>query len=162
MTTLREAAQQALEALEKTASYDIPPTSQVRSSITALRAALEHVHEPVAWRTFDGEGGYDYRTYDDNENYRDEWDRRNPNHKGWVEPLYKNPTPCETCQALARTVLMDQTGYYMAPRREWVGLTGGEIRLIVRKSVEGVTVSESVLFRAVARAVETALKEKNA
>lgn len=44
--------------------------------------------EPVAWRTFDGEGGYDYRTYDDNENYRDEWDRRNPNHKGWVEPLY--------------------------------------------------------------------------
>jgi hypothetical protein len=44
--------------------------------------------EPVAWRTFDGEGGYDYRTYDDNENYRDEWDMRNPNHKGWVEPLY--------------------------------------------------------------------------
>jgi hypothetical protein len=44
--------------------------------------------EPVAWRTFDGEGGYDYRTYDDNENYRNEWDKRNPNHKGWVEPLY--------------------------------------------------------------------------
>jgi hypothetical protein len=46
---------------------------------------------PVAWRTFDSEGGYDYRTYDDNENYRDEWDRRNPNHKGWVEPLYTHP-----------------------------------------------------------------------
>lgn len=26
--------------------------------------------EPVAWRTFDGEGGYDYRSYEDNEGYR--------------------------------------------------------------------------------------------
>ncbi len=26
-------------------------------------------------------------------------------------PLYKNPTPCETCQALARTVMMDQTSH---------------------------------------------------
>jgi hypothetical protein len=60
--------------------------------MTALRAALaQEEQEPVAWRTFDGEGGYDYRTYDDNENYRDEWDRRNPNHKGWVEPLYTHP-----------------------------------------------------------------------
>ena len=49
--------------------------------------------EPVAWRTFDGEGGYDYRTYDDNENYREEWGRRNPNHKGWVDPLYAAPQP---------------------------------------------------------------------
>ena len=77
----------------------------------ALEAALEQPEqEPVAWRTFDGEGGYDYRTYDDNENYRDEWDRRNPNHKGWVEPLYEAPPPCPTCEALARTVMMDQTG----------------------------------------------------
>jgi hypothetical protein len=46
------------------------------------------VQEPVAWRTFDGEGGYDYRTYDTNEDYADEWQKRNPNHKGWVEPLF--------------------------------------------------------------------------
>jgi len=38
-------------------------------------------------------------------------------------------------------------------------LTDEEIRLIVNKSVEGVTVSESVTFRAVARAIERALKE---
>ena len=44
--------------------------------------------EPVAWRTFDGEGGYDYRSYEDNESYADEWDKRNPNHKGWVDKLY--------------------------------------------------------------------------
>ena len=47
--------------------------------------------EPVAWRTFDGEGGYDYRSYEDNESYADDWDKRNPNHKGWVEPLYTHP-----------------------------------------------------------------------
>lgn len=49
--------------------------------------------EPVAWRTFDGEGGYDYRTYDMNENYAKEWDKQNPKHKGWVEPLYTSPQP---------------------------------------------------------------------
>jgi hypothetical protein len=48
MSDLYKAAQQALEALEKTTSYDIPPISQVRSSITALRAALAQQAEPVA------------------------------------------------------------------------------------------------------------------
>ena len=37
-------------------------------------------------------------------------------------------------------------------------LTDEEIKLIVNKSVEGVTVSESVTFRAVARAIERAHK----
>jgi len=69
--------------------------------------------EPVAWRTFDGEGGYDYRSYEDNESYADEWDKRNPNHKGWVDKLYTaapQRKPCTTCEALARSVMMDQTG----------------------------------------------------
>lgn len=44
--------------------------------------------EIVAWRTFDGEGGYDYRSYEDNENYKEAWELLNPNHKGWVEALY--------------------------------------------------------------------------
>ena len=58
---------------------------------------------PVAWRTFDGEGGYDYRSYDDNENYAAEWAQRNPRHVDWVEPLYT------------------------APPRQWQGLTANEI-----------------------------------
>jgi hypothetical protein len=62
---------------------------QARASLSLPAAG----QEPVAWRTFDGEGGYDYRTYDDNENYRAEWEQRNPNHKGWVEPLYAAPQP---------------------------------------------------------------------
>jgi hypothetical protein len=46
----------------------------------------------VAWRTFDGEGGYDYHTYDDNENYRDEYIWRNgEKYASWVEPLYTAP-----------------------------------------------------------------------
>jgi len=62
--------------------------------------AKQEQDEPVAWRTFDGEGGYDYRTYDMNENYANEWNERNPKHNGWVEPLYTTP-----------------------PQRTWVGLT---------------------------------------
>lgn len=47
--------------------------------------------EPVEWRTFDGEGGYDYRNFAGNEDYQAVWEARNPNHKGWVEPLYALP-----------------------------------------------------------------------
>ena len=47
MTDLRQAAMLALKALEATSSYDIPPTSQVRSSITALRTALEQQAEAL-------------------------------------------------------------------------------------------------------------------
>ena len=47
--------------------------------------------DPVAWRTFDGEGGYEYYEYEGNENYALEWERRNPNHHGWVEALYTCP-----------------------------------------------------------------------
>ena len=71
--------------------------------------------EPVAWRTFDGEGLYFYCSYEDNETYADVWNKRNPNHKGWVEPLYKDPKPCPTCEALARTVMLDQTSHDTTP-----------------------------------------------
>ena len=117
MTTLRETVEQALEALEL--GYDSAKSEadqyhaamagfrperhaqmdadvqQIAAAIAALRAALaqqaEPVQEPVAWRTFDGEGGYDYRTYEDNEDYAAEWAQRNPRHVGWVEPLYLTP-----------------------------------------------------------------------
>lgn len=54
------------------------------------RAELERIKAlpPVAWRTFDGEGGYDYRTYDMNESYAEDYAKRNPNHAHWVDPLY--------------------------------------------------------------------------
>jgi len=105
--------------------------------IAALKAALEQPEqqEPVAWRTFDGEGGYDYRTYDDNENYSNEWDKRNPNHKGWVEPLYTHP-----------------------PRREWRSLSEEEIKALSNDCYDGGHTNPMILF---ARAIEAALRSKN-
>lgn len=46
---------------------------------------------PFAWAEFDGEGGYYLRLYEDNEGYRDEFLKRNPNpiYKTWVFPLVK-------------------------------------------------------------------------
>jgi hypothetical protein len=85
--SLREAAQQALEALSP--MQNNRDDTAIQRAIVALRAALEQrEQEPVAWRTFDGEGGYDYRTHADNEDYAAEWAKRNPQHVGWVEPLY--------------------------------------------------------------------------
>lgn len=55
-----------------------------------------HPAEPVAWRTFDGEGGYDYRSYEDNETYRDDYIKRNgPKYPNWVQPLYLHPQPLD-------------------------------------------------------------------
>ena len=102
----QEALKLALEALEDRAS--LMKWQKARDAVKEALAQPEQ--EPVAWRTFDGEGGYDYRSYEDNESYVDEWDKRNPNHKGWVDKLYTTPPPCPTCEALARTVMMDQTG----------------------------------------------------
>jgi hypothetical protein len=60
--------------------------------IAKMRSIAElESQEPVAWRTFDGEGQYEYRAYEENESYADDWNKRNPNHKGWVEPLYTHP-----------------------------------------------------------------------
>ena len=87
--------------------------------------------EPVAWRTFDGEGGYDYRSYEDNESYADDWDKRNPNHKGWVDKLYTRS------------------------QRTWVGLTDVEIDVIYEQ------IKEQGWAINYARAIEAKLKERN-
>jgi hypothetical protein len=119
MTDLEKAARQALERLrraDKISGYpnnklaiaalesalaqqaepvDAPPKSFRVGYLTGYDDGQRELREkqqaePVAWRTFDGEGGYDYRTYDD-ENYAQEWAQRNPSHENWVEPLYAAP-----------------------------------------------------------------------
>lgn len=59
----------------------------------AIRTELEQpAVEPVAWMTFDGEGGYDLRLYEMNESYRDDFIRRNgERYADWVTPLYAAP-----------------------------------------------------------------------
>jgi len=81
------------------------------SNIRPLYTSPPAQQEPVAWREFDGEGDYFYRDYYMNEQYAQEWDQRNPNHKGWVEPLYLAPPA----------------------QRTWVGLTDEERMEIYNK-----------------------------
>jgi ABC-type cobalt transport system substrate-binding protein len=65
------------------------------------RQAIAHwlkLHEGQieAWRTFDGEGGYDLRNYEGNETYREDWIKRNGDkYASWVEPLFLAPQPQE-------------------------------------------------------------------
>ena len=63
---------------------------------------------------------------------------------------------CQTCEALARTVMMDQTAHDTPPaaQREWVGLTDEEVKNIVwNLPYEPSQVD--------IRAIEAKLKEKN-
>jgi hypothetical protein len=101
MTTLREAAQQALEALE---ALDAPPSGvvdhyELDRRKQALRAALaQQEQEPVAWR-YKGMMGMPWSLSDDG--YYVSCKRDN----GYmVEPLYTAP-----------------------PRREWCSLSEEEI-----------------------------------
>lgn len=73
----------------------------LRAELDALKAWKEEVEkqEPLAWRTFDGEGGYDYRGVDGNEDYRDEFIERNPKHANWVDALYASPVPAQSVPA---------------------------------------------------------------
>jgi hypothetical protein len=94
MGSEREAALMAkLEAAEKSDAESIAMYRKARDERDALRAKIEEMEKqkPVAWRTFNGEGGYGSRSYADNENYQLGWAARNPNHVGVVELLYLAP-----------------------------------------------------------------------
>lgn len=99
MTDLREAAQNVVDVwkLYGTAEslrgwMEILETALAEEALQRLTDVQQEMEqEPVAWRTFDGEGGYDYRTYEGNEDYAAEWAQRNPRYIGWVEPLYAAP-----------------------------------------------------------------------
>ncbi len=50
---------------------------------------LEKSKHLFAWATFDGEGSYDLRLYESNEDYKDEYIKRNgEKYASWVIPLY--------------------------------------------------------------------------
>lgn len=118
MSDLRTAAQQARNALALWSTGRDMDAVALNDLIAELDAALsEPVQEPVAWRTFDGEGGYDYRTYEDNEDYAAEWAKRNPRHVGWVEPLF----------TVAQSIIQPEIKADKEPRLlPWKGLTEEE------------------------------------
>ena len=141
----QEALKLALEALEElynTNNYwwqevDEQTLEKIKHSITAIKEALAQTQEPFAWAEFDGEGGYYLSLYENNETYAEDWNKRNPNHIGWVEPIYKHP-----------------------PQRTWVGLTDEdkheiELRAGITEDDDGYIVSQ------VFKLTEAKLKEKN-
>jgi hypothetical protein len=105
----------------------------IAGGVFVQEALAQPEQEPVAWRTFDGEGGYDYRSYEDNESYADDWNKRNPKHVGWVDELYTHS------------------------QRTWVGLTGEEIDACWSKDLW----KRNNPHRIFAQAIEAKLKQKN-
>jgi hypothetical protein len=80
-------------------------TEQTLEMVATCKDFLQVEQEPVAWRTFDGEGGYEFRYYQDNEEYQQRFIERNgEQYASWVEPLYTAP-----------------------PKREWQSLTDEDI-----------------------------------
>jgi hypothetical protein len=94
-----EAMKQALEALDYL--QGLVDTERGPKAAAALRQAIEQAEkqEPVAWMHTKIEGVAVPHRPADLDKHPDRW-----------ESLYKTPPPCPTCEALARTVMMDQTG----------------------------------------------------
>jgi hypothetical protein len=67
-----------------------------QAMLAAAPASAERVEqEPFAWATFDGEGSYDLRMYECNEEYQSQFLARHKSatYKDWVFPLYTAPQP---------------------------------------------------------------------
>ena len=118
MTTHKEALTLALEALEDRVSlmkWQIArdavkealaqqcvcgePNSAGTHRTDGPCLAPQPEQEPVAWMHTKIEGVAVPHRPADLDKHPDRWDA-----------LYKAPPPCPTCEALARTVMMDQTG----------------------------------------------------
>jgi hypothetical protein len=116
------AMKQALEALEswQKTCLDCGRGSEelgrATQPITALRQAIAEAgeQEPVAWVHRFIEGGFSLgKKPADLDRHPDRW-----------QPLYTDPTPCKTCEALAMSVMADHVYHeQVCPKREWVGLT---------------------------------------
>jgi hypothetical protein len=132
ITLTREEAQQVLDALE------CMNEGALNAEIKLLRARLsapepepiatlfgslpvyEVSPEPVAYITKRKSGGTEGLLR------ADMVDRSAKNQETHdFIPLYKDPTPCQTCEALARTVMMDQTSH--DTKKKWIGLTDEEM-----------------------------------
>ena len=169
----REAMKLALEALEDVQYYGWGQTERDydarTAAITALREALAEQpapvqQEPVAWmHTMDNTEGHKankpYVLFTKS--------KRNPfgvagrdyskSYPVTKQPLYTTPPPRPTCEALARTVMMDQTAHDTPPaQRTWVGLTPEELDEMFSKTLKG-----KKLVNWVARAIEAKLRSKN-
>jgi hypothetical protein len=126
-----EAMKQALEALENCVAtcFDQYAHEQVMSrpehfvnqTIKVLRQTIEQAEkqEPVAWMHNFITGNVIAHIPADIGRHPERW-----------TALYKDPTPCQTCESLAMAVMNDQT-YHDYVKRQWVGLTDDDLRQII-------------------------------
>jgi hypothetical protein len=115
---------------------------QIQLAEHAWEQALEEKQEPAAWMHNFIEGNVITHIPADIGRHPERW-----------TALYKDPTPCKTCESLAMAVMNDQTYHEkVIPKREWVGLTAYEIQEIH---------SGNQHWGNFACAIEARLKEKN-
>jgi hypothetical protein len=152
---LIEAAQKALEALEAHADIGIKSDK----AIAALRTAIEQAQkqEPVAYLFTNVQSGDIEASInpDHKEGEREMWYR---------EPLIRPPTapaptvqepPCPTCEALARTVMLDQTSHDTTPQHR-APLTDEAVMDIVAVQLSKFAFDTARVGYRVARAIEAA------
>ncbi len=104
-----------VDAIEKPAQFDPSAGTQISKvwwdgdKLMAKPIPLESIYkepeqpsqqEPVAWKHKRIEGVAVTHRPSDIDRHPDRW-----------TPLYKGPSPCPTCEALARTVMLDQTSH---------------------------------------------------
>ena len=161
MTTLRQAAQQALECIERLnlrgfilADFE----DEVYAAIAALKAALEQPEqEPVAWMTINAYGEEDDIHYENPEDHLME---------GWTyKPLYTHPPqtqqaqsePLEYWNAVEGWVKIDEVReHFDSVGCGTIYKTAGEDRVPVYAVPPPCPTCE-----ALARTVEAKLKERN-
>jgi hypothetical protein len=148
MSDLRQAAQQALEALEllQNAIYNIggehvtgwgyanDAADSAEKPITALRAALAQQAEPVAWLTEDCSRVLTHKT---------------------KSALMRDGGAAATSMAPFCV-----PAYTAPPRREWLSLTDEQLRKLYHEDQFGLFCDYDE-FEQIARAIEVACKEKN-
>ena len=161
----KEVLKLALVALEEINQLSIGENAvclpaEIDTAMDAIKEALaQPEQEPVAWIHNFIEGGISIgKRPADLERHPDRW-----------TALYKEPKPCPTCEALARTVMLDQTSHDTTqPQRTWVGLTDEDFQPMVQKAMvyygykpEHSTLTSGAGFYALVRNIEAKLKEKN-
>jgi hypothetical protein len=105
-----EVIKQLVDALENHSAIKHPQQIHYRdAAIEAGKQAIKELEsqEPLVWIHNFIEGGISIgKRPTDLDRHPDRW-----------TALYKEPPPCPTCEALARTVMLDQTSHDTPPQR---------------------------------------------
>jgi hypothetical protein len=164
MTTLREAAQQALEALERLViGTDYEEAVATETTITALRAALEQPEPPWEAQTEAEKLAYCAGWWAAMEAKAKERPEQEP--VAWIctddEMRHRDPRwgRIKWIDASSEDELAGNFLYTAPPRGEWQSLTEEEVMQMTRAECVDMRWPSTALN--IARTVEAALKERN-